>query len=113
MLSSGLHKVKILKRMFWGKITKFKEQCLKSTPIAFIHIDCDLYEATKTVFDILGNNLVPGSVIVFDEYYNYPGYERHEYKAFQEFLQRTGKRAKPLAFNQYFEQASFIIIEEK
>ena len=113
MLPAVLHNVKLVKGMFGETLPKFKEQCLKSTPIAFIHIDCDLYEATKTVFDILGNNLVPGSVIVFDEYYNYPGYERHEYKAFQEFLQRTGKRAKPLAFNQYFEQASFIIIEEK
>ncbi|HSX03608.1 MAG TPA: TylF/MycF/NovP-related O-methyltransferase [Rhabdochlamydiaceae bacterium] len=111
ILPAVLHNVRLVKGMFEETLPKFKEQSLKSTPIAFLHIDCDIYEATKTIFDILGSNLVPGSIIVFDEYYNYPGYEQHEYKAFQEFLERTGKRAKPLAFNQYFEQASFIIIE--
>ena len=111
MLPAVLHNVKLVKGMFKETLPKFKELCLKNTPIAFIHIDCDVYEATKTVFDILGDNLIPGSVIVFDEYYNYPGYEHHEYKAFQEFLQKAEKKAKPLAFNQYFEQASFVIVE--
>jgi Macrocin-O-methyltransferase (TylF) len=110
MLPAVLHNVKLVKGLFEETLPKFKEQYLKDTPIAFIHIDCDLYEATKAVFDVLGDNLVPGSVIVFDEYYNYPNYAEHEYKAFQEFLLRTGKKAKPLAFNQYFEQASFILV---
>ncbi len=113
MLPAVLHNVRLVKGMFEETLPKFKEQYLKNTPIAFVHIDCDLFEASKTVFDTLGDNLIQGSVIVFDEYYNYPNYAKHEYKAFQEFLQRTGKKAKPLAFNQYFEQASFVIIEDK
>jgi hypothetical protein len=111
MLPAVLHNVSLIKGMFEETLPKFKEEVLKSTPIAFIHIDCDLYEPTKTIFDVLGDNFVPGSVIVFDEYYNYVGYEQHEFKAFQEFLQKAGKRAKPLAFNQYYEQASFVIVE--
>ena len=39
------------------------------------------------VFDLLGNRIVPGTIIVFDEYLNYPGWQEHEYRAFQEFLQ--------------------------
>jgi len=109
MLPAVLHNVRLVKGMFEDTLLKFKKEILKDTPIAFIHIDCDMYEPTKTVFDTLGSNLVSGSIIVFDEYYNYPGYKENEYKAFQEFLARTGKKAKPLAFNQYFEQASFII----
>jgi hypothetical protein len=48
---------------------------------------------------------VSGTVIVFDEFYNYPGAEEHEFKAFQEFLDWTGKESVYLAYNQYFEQA--------
>jgi hypothetical protein len=44
-------------------------------------------------------------VIVFDEFYNYPGAEEHEFKAFHEFLDSTGKKPAYLAYNQYFEQA--------
>ena len=64
--------------------------------IAFLHIDCDLYSSTKTVFDRFKNQIVSGTVIVFDEYYNYPGYEQHEYKAFKEFLEENSFVATPI-----------------
>jgi predicted O-methyltransferase YrrM len=54
--------------------------------IALLHVDCDIYESTKIVFDQIGDRIVPGTVIVFDEYLNYPGWRQHEYKAFQEFV---------------------------
>jgi predicted O-methyltransferase YrrM len=59
--------------------------------VALLHVDCDLYSSTKTVFDLLAPRLVPGSVIVFDEYWNYPGWKDHEHKAFQEFSREYGK----------------------
>lgn len=37
-------------------------------PVAFLHVDCDLYSSTRTVLSLLEKRLVPGSVIVFDEY---------------------------------------------
>jgi hypothetical protein len=55
--------------------------------ITFIHVDCDLYSATKTVFKELDAWLEPGVVIVFDELINYPGYRDHEIKALFELLQ--------------------------
>jgi len=55
-------------------------------PVAFVHVDCDLYTSTRTVLDLLGDRLVAGSVVVFDEYFNYPSWQRHEFKAFQEFV---------------------------
>jgi len=55
-------------------------------PVAFIHVDCDLYSSTKTIFALLAERIVPGTVILFDEYFNYPNWERHEYRAFQEFV---------------------------
>lgn len=58
-----------------------------SEPIAFAHVDCDLYSSTKTVLDAIAAHLVPGSIIVFDEFFNYPGYRLHEFKAFGEFVE--------------------------
>lgn len=56
-------------------------------PIAFLHLDADLYSSTKTVFDLLGDRIQPGTVLQFDEYFGYPGWQQGEFKAFQEFVQ--------------------------
>lgn len=55
-------------------------------PIAFLHVDCDIYSSTKTVLDETVGRLLPGAVVVFDEFFNYKGYEQHEYKAFFEWV---------------------------
>lgn len=54
-------------------------------PLAFLHIDCDLYSSTKTILDEVADRIVPGTVIQFDEYFNYPGWRGGEHKAFTEF----------------------------
>jgi hypothetical protein len=56
--------------------------------IAFMHMDADLYSSTKTVFDLLGNRIVSGTIIVFDEFLNYPGWQNGEFKAFHELVQQ-------------------------
>ncbi len=55
--------------------------------LALLHVDCDLYSSTKTIFHHLADRIVPGTIIIFDEYFNYPEWRQHEWKAFQE-LQR-------------------------
>lgn len=67
-------------------------------PIAFVHVDCDLYSSTKTIFDLAGDRLQPGTVILFDEYFNYPNWRNHEFKAFREFVQARGVRYEYLAY---------------
>jgi hypothetical protein len=52
--------------------------------ISLLHIDCDLYSATRDVFRVLRNRIQPGTIIVFDEYWNYPGWQQHEFRAWQE-----------------------------
>jgi hypothetical protein len=68
-------------------------------PVAFLHVDCDLYSSTKTIFKFLGDRIVSGTVIVFDEYFNYPGWREHEYKAFQELVAEKKLRYRYLAYN--------------
>lgn len=58
--------------------------------VALLHVDCDLYASTATVFEHLADRIGPGAVILFDEYWNYPGWREHEHRAFQEFIGRTG-----------------------
>lgn len=65
--------------------------------VAFVHIDCDLYESTKTVFRYLGPQMVPGAVIHFDQFHNFPHWEEHEYRAFHEFVEESGVTYATLA----------------
>ncbi len=65
--------------------------------IAFLHIDCDLYSSTKTVLDLLAKRIKAGTVIVFDEYINYPNWQEHEFKAFQEFVKKHKVKYEYLA----------------
>jgi hypothetical protein len=67
-------------------------------PVAFVHVDCNLYSSTKTVLDLLAPRMTAGSVILFDEYFNYPNWEQHEFKAFQEFVNTNGIKYDYLAF---------------
>lgn len=59
-------------------------------PVRLAHIDCDIYQSTRTVLDLLAGRLVSGSVIVFDEYHSYAQWRDHEFKAFQEFVAARG-----------------------
>lgn len=64
----------------------------------FIHIDCDLYTSAKTVFHYIGEFIKEGTLIAFDEYFNYPGWQMHEYKAFQEYVKENHIRYEYLAY---------------
>lgn len=70
-----------------------------TSDIAFLHIDCDLYSSTKTVFETCRDRIQPGTVILFDEYFNYPHWTEHEHKAFVEFVQETGITYEYTAFS--------------
>ncbi len=56
--------------------------------VAFIHDDCDLYSGTITIFENLRPMMQYGTIIVFDEYYNYTDWLDGEYKAFAEFTKK-------------------------
>lgn len=55
----------------------------------------------------LKERIVPGTIILFDEFYNYTGWEHGEYKAFSEFIAATGKSFSYLGYGQ--EQVAVII----
>lgn len=80
--------VKLHEGLFHNTLPEFLKTHTQS--IAFMHIDCDLYTSTRTVLDLVRPQLAKGTVILFDEYFNYPGWEQDEFRAWQEFTQEHG-----------------------
>ena len=81
-----------------------------SDTIAFLHVDCDLYSSTVTIFDLLGDRLRAGSVILFDEYYNFHRWQQHEFKAFQEFVEKSGLAYEYIAYSVTGQQAAVRVL---
>jgi predicted O-methyltransferase YrrM len=91
--------VKLIKGLFNETLQKFIKD--HEEPIGFLHIDCDLYSSTKDVLQILSEKIHAGCIIVFDEYFNYPGWQEGEFKAFHEFIERTGMSYKYIGYNRH------------
>ncbi len=87
---------RIVKGMFAETLPKFLAAV--SGKMALVHIDCCLYSSTRTVLEGLADRLAPGTVVVFDEYLNYPGWQEHEHKALMEFSKRHKRPFRYLAF---------------
>jgi hypothetical protein len=68
-------------------------------PVSFLHIDSDLYSSARTVLFTLQEQIIQGTIIEFDEYFNYPNWKQHEYKAFQEFVHEFNVKYEYVAFN--------------
>jgi hypothetical protein len=62
--------------------------------VALLHCDADLYASTKTALELLTTRIVPGTVIVLDEYYVEPD---HEQRAFRDWLAEHGRRCRHIA----------------
>jgi macrocin-O-methyltransferase TylF-like protien len=76
--------VTLVKGWFADTLPAFLEQ--HPQPVAFLHVDCDLYTSTKTVLDLLTPRLVPGSQIVLDDFMFTPGWQREEHRAFFDYV---------------------------
>lgn len=93
--------------LFEDTVPKFVDSL--SEDIAFVHIDCDIYSSTRTVLDLIIPRLKSGAVLLFDEYFNYPGWEEHEHKAWTESMQLNGRTFQYAAYNRVGEQVMVII----
>src|SRR3569833_1483860 len=73
-------------------------------PVAFVHVDADLYSSARTVLTHLGPRLGVGTVIVNGENFGYPGWREHEYRAWQELVAASGVRFDYEGFTEGNEQ---------
>ena len=82
----------------------------KNNPkINFVHFDMDTYTPTKHTLERIKPYLVKDAIILFDQLYNYPGWEYGEYKALIEVFKPEEYIFKAIAINKY-EQAVIQII---
>jgi O-methyltransferase len=59
--------------------------------IAFVHCDCDQYRSVRAVIDHLWSRLVPGGLMVFDDW-DTPGGKRAIQETFKDVLSDAGNR---------------------
>ncbi|TDQ60743.1 putative O-methyltransferase YrrM [Actinomycetospora succinea] len=78
-------------------------------PVDLLHLDADLYSSTATVLEHVGPRLRPGSVVVFDEYLNHPGWEDGEHRAWSEFVAQAGVDFTYEAFTHDHEQVVVVV----
>jgi hypothetical protein len=103
-LPTVLDNVLLYPGWFSDSMPVFKKEKLKDQPIAFLHIDCDLYSSTKEILRVFDENIQAGTIILCDELYNYPEYKDHEFKALNEFLEKRQISVEYMAYNENSEQ---------
>lgn len=65
--------------------------------VQVLSLDCDLYLCHAEVFTALQDFLGEGSILIFDDALNFPGYEDEALKAFFEMLRRRPRAFRVLA----------------
>lgn len=80
--------VKLIKGWFDAKLPLFLSKH-NDKKVSFVHIDCDLYSSTMIIFRALAmnNQFAKDCVIVFDELFNYDGFDgdKGELRAWYDF----------------------------
>lgn len=100
--------VRLYKGWFKDTLPVFKKD--HPEPLAFGHLDADLYVSTRDVFEALGDRIVAGTILQFDEYVNYPGWQEGEKKAFEEFC---AKRHAEVEFFGYVPTSQQVAVKIK
>lgn len=75
--------------------------------IAFLHVDCDLRSSTETVLTNLADKITIGTVILFDDYFNFPGWEDEGHTVLTDFLEKNNFSAKYIGYG--FKELSITI----
>jgi hypothetical protein len=58
-----------------------------------VNVDCDLYSSSRCVLEWLSPHVRPGTLVYFDDLFN----RDHQWRALQEWLNGSGKSARPVA----------------
>ena len=82
-----------------------KEKEVSRLPLAFANIDCDLYSSTTSVLSQLQPRIVPGTILIFDEYICHPTWRNDEFRAWREAVKRFGWNYEYIAFSLTSKQA--------
>lgn len=96
--------VTLVKGFFCDTLPDFVKE--HNEDVAFMHIDSDLYSSAMDIFHSFRELIVPGTIIVFDEFFNYPDWKNGEYKALMEFVETTGAKFEYIGYVETHEQVA-------
>lgn len=87
--------------LYENTIPEFVKNNSFKNGIDLIHMDSDTYSPTIYALNNLNNLIRKGSIIIFDEYFGYPNWRNHEYKAFQEFVSKNLISYRYIAYSEH------------
>jgi predicted O-methyltransferase YrrM len=93
---------KLVRGWFADTLKEFLDS--EKDKVALVHLDADLYSSTSYVLEMLTERIQVGTVMVFDEFFNYPGWENHEARAFEEWLLKSEVKVEYLSYVPRHEQ---------
>jgi len=91
-LDKNLPKVSNNVKLVKGKVQETLESFLTNNnkkKIIFVHMDLDTYIPTKFTLNKIKPFLQKGAIILFDEFYGFPNWEKTEFKAFNETFEKN------------------------
>jgi len=89
--------VTLVKGWFDDSLPKFLKN--NSDNFSFIHFDSDTYESTTLLLDLIGDRIVKGTIIIFDEYLGITNWENGEYRAWKQFTENKKIKYEYLGFS--------------
>lgn len=78
-------------------------------PVSYLHVDCDLYSSTMDILRNLGPHIAPGTIVAFNEYFNYPGWRNHEHKAWLEWVRAAGATYRYIGCQAQHQQVAVVV----
>jgi Macrocin-O-methyltransferase (TylF) len=67
--------------------------------LAYANIDCDLYSSTLDILESMHGRIIPGTILIFDEYICHSTWRQDEFRAWRECCKRFGWKYEYLAFS--------------
>jgi hypothetical protein len=67
--------------------------------VALLHVDCDIYSASIYAMRQAIPYCHAGTIVLFDEYYNYPGFASHEWLAWWQLRKEYDVEAECIAYD--------------
>ena len=98
-------RVRLVKGLFQDSLGPFLADYVPMNRLV-IHCDADLYSSTLYVLTKLDGYLIPGTIIIFDEFFTV----NHEFRAFSDFISSYNHKYKVLAATEFYTQLAIEII---